>query len=732
MKMLKHFMQYATTAEETGLSRRSFLKATGGATAGLVVGYYMPTSHARAATGDDAFNAFVQIATDGTVTVLNKHQDMGQGNMTGLVTLVAEELDANWDQMKGAFAPSDPKKYANLNWGTVQGTGGSSAIPNSFVQYREAGAAARAMLVAAAARSWGVPATEISVADGVISHPSGKKGSFGEFAAAASAETPPEKPVLKSPDAFKFIGKKKAHGRVDTAAKSTGQATYTQDVQRPGMLIAVVARPPKFGATVASVDDKAARAIKGVADVVQIPQGVAVLADNTWTAMQGRDALSITWDESKAELGSTEKLVAHYRELAEQPGPVAVEGDADGALAGAATVVEATYEFPYLAHAPMEPMNAVAELKPGQSLEVWTGSQIQTLDHGTAAKIAELPMENVQIHTLYAGGSFGRRANPTSDFVNEAVHVAKAINGRAPVKLVWTREDDIRGGYYRPVYVHKVRAGLNADGEIVGWHHRIVGQSIVKGTPFQGMIQNGIDPTSTEGATHLPYAVGAHRVELHTTDFGVPVLWWRSVGSTHTAYAVETMMDRLAKASGQDPVAFRLRHIKDSPRDAGVLKLAAEKAGWGKADLPKGVHRGVAVHKSFGTYVAQIADVRVRDDGTIKVERVVCAVDLGVAVDPDQIAAQMEGGIGYGLGAILRNRIDIEDGAVVQSQFFDYEPLRMSDMPSVETHIVPSADAPTGSGEPGTPPIGPAVANALLWGADKKVDDLPFSRHGLT
>lgn len=731
MKFLKNMMQPEITPHDPGMSRRSFLKVTGGATAGLVVGFSLPVTGATAAEGDGTFNPFVRIAPDGTVTVLNKHLDMGQGNMTGLLSLVAEELDAAWDQMHGEFAPSDPKKYANLNWG-VQGTGGSSAIPNSFIQYREAGASAKAMLIAAAAKSWKVKASEITVSDGVIGHKSGKKAGFGDFAALASAETPPEKPQLKSPDQFKFIGKT-GYGRVDTKPKSIGGATYTQDIDRPGMLIAVVQRPSKFGATVKSVDDKAAREMKGVKDVVRIPQGVAVLADNTWNAMQARSALEITWDETNAETRSTKEIAAHYRELSENPGTVAVEGATDAAFKNAKTMVEATYEFPYLAHAPMEPMNAVVDLKPGQSLDVWTGSQLQTLDHNIASKIAELPIEKVKIHTLYAGGSFGRRANPTSDFINEAVHIAKAIGGRHPVKLVWSREDDIKGGYYRPLYVHKVRAGLNDAGEIVAWHHRIVGQSIVKGTPFEGgLVKNGIDYTSVEGASHLPYDVGAHQLELHTTDVGVPVLWWRSVGSTHTAYAVETMMDRLAKASGQDPVAFRLKHMKSNPRETGVLKLAAEKAGWGAKKLADGVHRGVAVHKSFGTYVAQIADVHVRDDGTVKVERVTCAVDLGVAVNPDQIAAQMEGGIGYGLGAVLRNRIDIKNGEVQQSQFYDYEPLRMSDMPFVETHIVPSAEAPTGAGEPGTPPIGPAVANAILWGTGKTIDALPFSKHGLT
>lgn len=346
--------------------------------------------------------------------------------------------------------------------------------------------------------------------------------------------------------------------------------------------------------------------------------------------------------------------------------------------------------------------------------------------------MAGLKPQQVNIHTLFAGGSFGRRATPDGDMVNQATQVAVAIKGRKPVKLIWSREDDIQGGYYRPMYVHKVRAGIDKAGNIVGWHHHIVGQSILKGTPFAAaMVKDGIDVTSIEGASELPYAVAAHKLELTTVDVGVPVLWWRSVGSTHTAYVVETMMDRLAKAAGQDPVAFRLAKMQNSPREAGALRLAVEKAGWGKSSPVKGVYRGVAVHKSFGSYVAQVADVRIKDDGTIKVEKVVCAIDCGIAVTPDQIAAQMEGGIGFGLGAILRNQITLDKGTVEQSQFFDYEPLRISDMPVVETHIVPSAEAPSGVGEPGTPLIGPAVANAIFWGTSKEVDTLPMKKNGL-
>lgn len=721
------------TPDRTALSRRTFLKASGGATAGLLVGFALFPSEATAVTAEGAsFNPFVRIAPDGQVTVLVKHLDKGQGTLSALTTLVAEELDADWEAMSAEFAPADHTKYNNLFFGPMQGTGGSTGVPNSFQQYRQAGAAAKAMLVAAAAEAWGVPASEIAVSAGVLSHPSGKSAGFGDFAAAAASETPPETPVLKTPEQFRLIGNP-AHRRIDSAGKTRGETIFTQDVQLPGMLVAVLKRPPRFGARVVSFDDSDARQVKGVVDVVAVPRGVAVLAKNTWAALQGREALTVEWDDSQAETRSTSELLEAYRALAEQPGAVVVDqDDTEAAFAGAAHVVEATYEFPYLAHAPMEPMNAVADLKPGRSLEVWTGSQLQTQDQAVAAGIAGLEPSQVKIHTLFAGGSFGRRATPHADMVSEATSIAVAIEGRAPVKLVWSREDDIQGGSYRPLYVHKLKAGIDAAGNIVAWHHRIVGQSILAGTPFESiLVKDGIDGTSVEGATELPYALGAHRLELHTTEVGVPVLWWRSVGSTHTAYAVETMMDRLAAAAGVDPVAFRLKALKDHPREREVLRLAAEKAAWGKETLPEGVYRGAAVHKSFGSYVAQVADVRLNEDGTIKVEKVVCAIDCGVAVTPDQVAAQMEGGIGYGLGAILRNQITLTDGEVDQSQFFDYEPLRISDMPQVETHIVPSAEAPTGAGEPGTPPIGPAVANAVFAGTGRQIDSLPFVDHGL-
>src|SRR5690606_4501686 len=462
---------------------------------------------------------------------------------------------------------------------------------------------------------------------------------FGDLAERAAALQPPAEVTLKDPKDFTLIGK--TAPRLDSRAKSRGEAQYTIDKSLPGMLTALIARPPAFGAKVASLDDSAARAVKGVVDVVRVPQGVAVLGRGFWAAKQGRDALQVQWDETGAETRGSAELMAEYKRLAEGPGDIArQEGDAEAALAGAARVLEADYEFPYLAHAPMEPLDCVIQLADG-GCDIWTGSQIPTVDQGAAAAILGLEQQQVRVHTLFAGGSFGRRATPNADMVSEAAEIAKAIGGRAPVKLIWTREDDIQGGRYRPMNFHRLRAGLDADGKLVAWQQRIVGQSIARGTPFAGaLIQNGIDHTSVEGATTLPYRVPDITVDLHTTDVGVPVLWWRAVGSTHTAYSTEAFIDELAEAAGKDPVEFRLEMLADHPRHAGVLKLAAEKAGWGSAP-PAGRTRGIAVHESFNSFVAEVAEVSVADDGTVKVEKVVCAVDCGVAVNPDQVKAQM-------------------------------------------------------------------------------------------
>jgi isoquinoline 1-oxidoreductase beta subunit len=712
----------------TRTDRRRFLQGAAAATAGLTIGFHWGgNSRAAAATGDVlAPNAFVRVAPDNTVTVIVKHLEMGQGTYTGLATIVAEELDADWSQVRAESAPADASRYNNLAFGQIQGTGGSSAVANSWDQLRHAGATARAMLVAAAAADWNVPASGITVERGLVTHAaSGRRATFGALAAKAAAQPVPDKVSLKDPRDFRLIGHYVP--RLDTPEKTDGTAQFALDVSLPEMVTTVIERPPLFGATVRTFDAAAAKAVAGVLEVVQVPAGIAVVGKSFWAAKQGRDALKIEWDDSAAEKRSSTQLMLAYEELANSAGlPARKDGNADAALGGATKRLKASFKFPYLAHAPMEPLTCVVRLT-GEACEIWAGDQFQTIDQVNAAKASGLKPEQVSIKTLYAGGSFGRRANTVSDYIVEAVSVAKALgaNGK-PVKLIWTREDDIRGGRYRPMYFHAIEAGLDGDGALVAWRHRIVGQSILQGTPFAAtMVKDGVDETSVEGASTLPYAIPNLGVELHTTQVGVPVLWWRSVGSTHTAYATEVFLDEVAHAAGKDPVALRQALLKD-PRHLGVLNLAAEKAGWGKP-MPAGKGRGIALHKSFSTYVAQVAEVSVAADGKIKVDRVVCAVDCGVPVNPDVIRAQMEGGIGFGIGAVLYGAITLKAGKVEQSNFFDYQVLRIEDMPAIEVHIVPSTEKPTGVGEPGVPPIGPALSNAVFAASGKRMRTLPFA-----
>ena len=705
--------------------RRQFLQAAAIAGGGFAIGMG-PFMRADAVdVASFAPNPFVRIGTDNSVTVVVKHLEMGQGTYTGLPTLVAEELDADWAQIKVEGAPADAGLYNNLLWGPAQGTGGSTAIANSYEQLRKAGAAARAMLVAAAADEWKVPAESIAVSRGVVMHKtSGRTATFGKLAAKAALQPVPADVKLKDAKDFKLIGKRVA--RKDSKAKTNGTAQFTIDVKLPGMLTAVVAHPPLFGAKVKSFDAAKAKAVKGVVEVVQVPNGVAVLANDFWAAKQGRDALTVEWDEAGAnKLGSAE-LLAQYRELAQNPGAVArKDGDAAGALAGAAKKLEASFEFPYLAHAAMEPLDCVVKLT-ADSCEIWNGEQLQTPDQYSVAKLTGLKPGQIKLNMLYAGGSFGRRANPQGDYILEAVSIAKAINGRAPVKMIWTREDDMRAGFYRPLYLHTLRAGLDAQGKVIAWQHRIVGQSILAGTPFEPMlVKDGVDATSVEGASTLPYGIPNMLVDLHTTKVGVPVLWWRSVGSTHTAFSTETFIDELAAAAGRDPLEFRRAMLAGKPRHLGVLNLAAQKAGWGKP-LAQGRGRGIAVHESFNSFVAQVVDVTTKKDGSFKVDRVVCAVDCGVAVNPDVIKAQMEGGIGFALSAALYGAITLNQGRVEQSNFHDYQPLRINEMPKIDVHIVQSSEPPTGVGEPGVPPVAPAVANAIFAATGKRLRNLPL------
>ncbi|GAB4557332.1 MAG: xanthine dehydrogenase family protein molybdopterin-binding subunit [Haliangiales bacterium] len=720
--------------EPTNLSRRSALKWMGAAGAGLVIGVHLPPTGRRAlaqqaadAAAPFAPNVFVSVGTDSLVTVQIKHIEFGQGPMTGLATLVADELDADWSQMRAALAPANIA-YKNLLFG-AQLTGGSSSIANSFIQMRTAGATARAMLVSAAAKSWRVPAREITVSKGVIGHQaSGKQASFGELAALAAKETPPAKPTLKTPEQWTLIGTKVP--RLDSLAKSSGEAMFSLDQYPDDVVTAVVAHAPAFGAKVKSLDDTKARAIAGVLDVKQIDKGVAVIADSTFAALRGRDALQIEWDKSEAETRSTEAMFADYQKVLTSPGVTAAErGALDAAFTAEHKTLEAEIWFPFLAHAPMEPLDAVIKLGDDKA-EVWMGCQSATSDHMTIAGTLGLKPEQVTLNTLYAGGSFGRRAEPDSGFAAEAAQVAKAFGQKRPVKVMWTRVDDIRGGRYRPMSVHKLRGAVDGDGNIVGWEHVMASSSFAVGTPMEGfMVQNGLDVTMVEGARGLPYTIPNLRVGAHIVPNGVPTLWWRSVGHTHNGYATETFIDELLELAGKDPVEGRLALLSGNDRHLGVLRRVAELADWSGAKAGDGRARGVAVHESFRSFVAQIVEVSKGPDGLPKVHKVWCAVDCGVAVNPDIIRAQVEGGIGYGLGAALYSEINIEDGGDVrEANFNTYRSLRIHEMPEVEVDIVKSSEAPTGIGEPGLPPIAPAVANAWRVLTGETLRRLPFTR----
>ncbi|MBZ9655187.1 xanthine dehydrogenase family protein molybdopterin-binding subunit [Phyllobacterium lublinensis] len=708
-------------------TRRSFL-----AGAGLVIGFTLAPKVFSAsamegvpAGGDKGLsqiNAFIKIGPDDTVTVLSKHIEFGQGPFTGLATIVAEELDADWSQMRAVHSPADDKGYANLAFG-LQGTGGSTSIANSYEQLRNAGATARAMLIAAAAAEWSVPASEITVEKGRIKHAgSGKESGFGALADKAATQTPPTTPKLKDPKDFALIGQELP--KLDTVGKTDGTAVFTLDITADGMLYAVVAHPEHFGATVKSVDDAAARKIAGVVDIKAIPQGVAVYADNTYAALKGRDALAIEWDLSKAETRSSDELTADFAKMVGTKGHEAANtGDVDKAFTGKdVQTLEAEFVFPFLAHAPMEPLDAVFIKAADGSVDVYNGAQFPGMDKKVAAQVLGLDADKVRVNTQLAGGSFGRKAQFGSPYIAEAAAVFAATDGNRPMKHMWTREDDIRGGFYRPMYVHKMRGAIDAGGNIVGWDQTIVGQSI--------MGKAELDETSVEGASNLPYVIPNLRVISHNVSLAVPPLWWRSVGHTHTGFAVETFVDELLQKVGKDPVEGRLALLTKEPRHTGTLKKVAEMADWGSA-VPEGRQRGVAVVKSFGTYVAQIAEVSIGDDGAPRVHRVWCAVDCGVAINPNVIKAQMEGGIGYGVGAILFDAVTLgQGGKIVQSNFHDYRSLRINEMPAVEVAIIQSREAPSGVGEPGVPPAGPAIANAWRRLNQSPVRRLPMVNVG--
>jgi len=710
----------------SNVSRRDFLKSTA-LTGALVISFYLPLGGGRKAFAQQPPakapvppNAFLRIGKDGICTVQVKHLEFGQGVTTSLPMLVAEELECEWSKVRAELAPAGAE-FAHTAFG-LQMTGGSSSVTNSYDQLRTVGAQARTMLLQAAANQWKVKLSDVRAEKGFVIGPGGKKLAYGALAEAAARLPVPQDVKLKAAKDFRIIGKPTR--RIDSADKVSGKTQFGLDFQRKNLHTAVVAHPPVFGAKVKSFNAEKVKSVAGVTHVVELSNGVAVVGRNFWAAKKGRDALEVEWNLGPNAGVSTDALGKQFRDTAKGPGKTARAATSPEAYKAAAKPIVAEYELPYLAHAPMEPLNCTVEVRGDGTAELWVGSQFQTVDLAAAAKTLGLDPSKVTLNTMYAGGGFGRRANPVSDYVVEACEVAKDV--KVPVKVVWTREDDIRGGFYRPMYVHRVETGLDAQGRIAGWNHTIVGSSIVAGTPFEPMmVKDGIDPTSTEGVADTPYEIPNLNVTLHTVATGVPVLWWRSVGHSHSAFVMETMIDELAAAAGKDPVAFRRELLAKQPRVLRTLDLAAARSGWGSAP-PKGRARGIAVHEAFGSVCAQVAEVSLQGD-TIRVHRVIAAYDCGLVVNPLTVEAQVQSAIAFALSATLHGRITLKEGRVEQSNFHDYPVLRMNEMPLVEVHLVPGGDKPTGVGEPGVPPLAPAVANALFALTGKRTRSLPLS-----
>ena len=723
--------------------RRIFIKQILSAGAGLAIGCQIELPSAYAAEIPPARpapppktppEAFIRVREDDRVVVIVKHLEMGQGTFTGLPTLVAEELDAAWSQVTVEAAPVNAAFYNNLLNGPIQVTGASTSMANSYLQYRLAAATVRAMLVATAAARWNVLPDSIVINQGIISGPRGQTLRFGEISVDAAKQPLPTAPVLKDPSAFRLIGTNVV--RTDANEKSTGKAIFTQDFRLPGMLTAVVSHAPRFGGKIRTFDATPVASRPGVKHVIEIPTGVAIVATDFWTAKLARDELSVDWDFTNASEFSSSEINATYRGLCQLTGAhVRSVGSAPFKGSAADREIEAVYEFPYLAHATMEPMNCVIQLQQDRC-DAWYAVQSHSNDQAVIAKILGLEPAKVFLHQLLAGGSFGRRASssPESDYVGEATYIAKALAEKGyygiPIKLMWTREDDMRRDRYRPAFLHSLQATITKSGTISSWNQRIVGQSVAAGTLVAFKIKNDVDPYSVDGISTMPYAIDKIYIDLHSPTTPVPVLWWRSVGSTHTAFAIETFVDRLASAAGQDPINFRKKMLADKPRHMGVLERVRHESQW-RSPLAPGENgtkraRGFAIHEAYDTVVAQVVEVTVRPDKSFTVDRVFCAVDCGLAINPDVVRSQMEGGIGFALSAALYGDITIDRGAVVQSNFHDYQVIRIDEMPKVDVYIIPSKDAPTGVGEPGVPPLAPAVANALAAATGRWLTRMPL------
>jgi len=714
-------LAFADPPKSTGIPRREFIKLSVSAAGGLLIGFHLPALAAPdKSSGVFTPNAFVRIGRDESVIVIVNHSEMGQGIYTALPQILADELDADWSKVRFEPAPVDPV-YNHPVFG-MQMTGGSTSTWSSFDQFRKPGAAARAILITAAAQQWNVDPTTCRTENGKVIHGASNRSlAYGQLVDKAATVTPPKEVALKDPKDYKLIGK--PIKRLDAPEKTNGKAIFGIDVQRPGMLVAVVARSPVFGGKVDSFDPTDAMKVPGVRKVVQVPSGVAVIATGFWPAKLGREKVKITWHEGGMQNFNTGWQRQQYKaQIGGMGAGARHEGDPASALKAATKTIQAQYEVPYLSHAMMEPLNCTVDLR-ADHCEIWVGTQFQTVDRAAAAEVAGLKPEQVEIHTTFLGGGFGRRATPASDFVREAVSVAKEAG--APVKVIWTREDDMHGGYYRPMYLHGLTGGIDAQGNPVAWLDEIVGQSILAGTPFAMMIKNGVDETSVEGAADLPYTIPNLSVVYHQTEVGVPVLWLRSVGHTHTAFVTECFLDELAAMGGKEPVDLRRAFLTKSPRHLGVLNLAAEKSGWGKS-LPAGRGHGIAVHSAFESFNAQVAEVSVDSKGKVRVHRVVCAIDCGKYVNPNLIEAQMHSGIIFGLTAALYGELTFENGRVQQSNFHDYQMLRMNEAPEIEVHIVQNQEKSGGVGEVGVPCIAPAVANAIFAATGKRIRKLPI------
>jgi isoquinoline 1-oxidoreductase beta subunit len=713
------------------LNRRQFIATAALAAGGLVIAFNVPAGLRKKFAPDTdtvlAPNAYLRIGADNTVTVLLSHCEMGQGIWTSLCMLIAEELDADWKNIQAEHAPAAVAYYHTIY--ATQRTGGSTSLLSEYDRYRKAGATARQLLVQAAASRFRVDAKECRTEDGHVIV-GDKRVRYGDLVEDASKLPVPEDVPLKEPGKWKFIGQKVK--RLDTPVKINGKAIFGMDVQQPGMLTALVARSPVPGGKVMGYDAAVAMSVPGVRQVVAVPSGIAVLADDFWAAKKGRDALKIEWDAGEGASLDSEALLADLKQRADEGGlPATNTGNPDQAFSRSAQVVEAEYFAPFLAHAPMEPLNCTVKLSAGKC-EIWTGTQTHTNDQQAAAGITGLPLEKVFINTVFLGGSFGRRNITRSDFVREAVEVAKA-SGKL-VKTVWTREDDIQGGMYRPAFLHRFKVGLDESGMPIAWKQISVGQSVMTGGPFEKVaVVNGVDMFSIEGMQTSPYvkSIPDQRIELNTPVWPVSVDNWRAVGLSHTIFAMEGLADELAHAAGKDPVEYRRMLYRNAPRLLNVLNLAAEKSGWDKP-LPAGHGRGVAVFEAVGSFSAVIAEVSVSKETPLRVHRVTCAIDCGLAINPDGVHAQMESNIAFGLSTALYSEITFKEGKVQQRNFYDYKTLRINEMPQIATFIVPSNEKPGGIGEATVGHIMPALTNAIFAATGKRIRRLPVMNHEIS